>query len=459
MNRHPNEPEAPPDLPDEVCVLGVWHLGSVTSACLADLGYRVVGVDPDAERVDALMRGEPPLFEPGLAELMQRNIEAGRLRFVGNVRAVGPIHVAIVAFDTPVDDHDQVDLTELSAAVFELAAQLSEGALVIVSSQVPVGTCAKLATAIREARPSLTFGMAYVPENLRLGQAIERFLHPEMLVMGGDSPDTLERVDQFFGRIDAPRVPCDLATAEMTKHAINSYLATAISFSNEVANLADAVGADALTVVRALRLDSRVSPKAPLMPGLGFSGGTLARDLQILRHLAKENGTQAPLIEAVLTVNERQTDMVVARLRQAFGNLTGVAICVLGLTYKAGTSTLRRSAAIEIIRSLATEGALVTAYDPMAAGDELRTHRSLFSTHDDPYVAAEGVDAVVVVTGWPEFRELDFSRIRQNMRGSLLVDTQNFLDGDSIALAGFRYLGAGRSRDPQRSDIASGSHA
>ncbi len=427
-----------------VCVIGIWHLGAVTAACLADLGYTVAGVDKDPHKVRTLRRGTPPLFEPGLQEMMAKNIAAARLTFTSDLaEGLAGASYALITYDTPVDDNDEVDLSGIFAVAAELAAHLDSGATIIVSSQVPVGTCEKLVEAVRGANPSLSFCIGCVPENLRLGQAIERFLGPEFLVLGAEDAATHERLEGLFSPIQAPRVRVDLRTAEMTKHAINAFLATSISFANEIANLCDEAGADALMVAETLRLDSRIGPGAPLHPGLGFAGGTLARDLKVLRRLSERHGYQASLINAVLAVNERQNGMVVGRLRRILGSFDGLSVGVLGLAYKAGTSTLRRSAALKIIRAIAAEGAAVKAYDPKADPEEVRLHDG-FTFCDDPYAVAEGSDALILVTNWPQFRELDFPRIRSLMRNPVLLDALNMLDADRMVEAGFRYIGVGR---------------
>lgn len=438
-----------------VCVIGLWHLGTVTSACLAELGYQVVGVERDPARAANLNRGIPPLFEPGLAELMATHLASGRLRYTSDLAdgAVGASYV-LIAFDTPVDDQDDPDLAPIIAAVEDLAGRLEDGATVVVSSQVPVGTCEALASRLRTLAPGLRLGMAYVPENLRLGQAIELFLRPDMLVLGTDSEDTLEKVEALYASIQAPRVRVDLRTAEMTKHAINAYLATCISFGNDLGNLCDEVGADAFQVVQALKLDSRVSPKAPLLPGLGFSGGTLARDMKVLTNLADQHHYPAPFLNGVLALNRLQNATVVLRLEKLLGSLRAKTIGVLGLTYKPGTSTLRRSAALEIIRNIVAQGATVRAYDPKADPAEMTSFLQEFTVCDDPYAVAQGADAIVLVTPWPEFKDLDLSRLRAPMRGLVFLDTANLLDPLQVTQAGFLYQGIGRGSAPRREPIS-----
>ncbi len=429
----------------KVCVVGVWHLGSVTSACFADLGRSVVGVADDTERAASLNNGAPPLFEPGLAELMARHLATGRLRFTSSLReGVKGSSYVVIAYDTPVNEQDEPDVVPIAATVDALAGCLEDGATIIVGSQVPVGTCEALADRLRRLNPALRFGMACVPENLRLGQAIERFLQPDFMIFGADGEATMERVEALYSPIRGPRARTDLRTAEMTKHAINAYLATCISFGNELANLCDEVGADAFQVVQALKLDSRVSSKAPLLPGLGFAGGTLARDMTVLKKLAAQHGYAAPLLNGVLAVNQFQNGMVVHRLEGLLGTLAARTIGVLGLTYKPGTSTLRRSAAIEIIRDLVAKGAAIKAFDPKADTAEIELHRREFSICTDPYAAAKDADALALVTPWPEFRDLDLARLKDIMHTPVILDAPNMLDPARVTQAGFVYQGIGR---------------
>lgn len=430
----------------KLCVIGLWHLGTVTSACLAELGYSVVGVDPDHRRIEGLNHGQAPLFEPGLDDLLARNLAAGRLCFTTEMAtgAAGASY-AIIALDTPVDEQDEADLSGIFEAGQALGRCLEEDTTVIVSSQVPVGTCQRLAEVIRDGSQR-AIGIACVPENLRLGQAIQRFMRPEFLVLGADSPAVHERLERLYAPIDAPKLRMNLRSAEMTKHAINAFLAITIGLINELANLSDMVGADAFQVAQALRLDSRIGPGAPIHPGLGFGGGTLARDMKVLRRLALEHGYNAALIEGVLQANERQNRMVVSRLKSLYSSLRDLSIGVLGLTYKPGTSTLRRSPALEIIRDLAAEGAHVKAYDPKAEPQEVAHYRRLFTPCADAYSAAAGSEALVLLTAWPEFRELDFPRIRDLLKRPVLLDAQNILDPDALSQMGFLYQGVGRSR-------------
>lgn len=431
-------------LKGKVCVLGIWHMGSVYSACLADLGYFVVGWDRDAEKVAELNKGIPPLFEPGLEELLISNLNQKRLSYTTDLSqaAKGSSYV-LITFDTPVNEQDEVDLSEIFDTALELSRHLENGSVIIVSSQVPVGTCEQIRSLIRQSNPSLDFDIAYSPENLRLGQAIEDFKNPQRIIIGADSNSTLDRVEELFSVTSAPKLRMNLRTAEMTKHALNAFLGMSISFINEIANLCDELGADVLKVATALRMDERIGQKAPLQPGLGFAGGTLARDLKILQNLGNRFHYETHLVNGVLRVNEQQNKLVIRKLEKIYGSVENLSVGILGLTYKAGTSTLRRSVALEIIRDLTDKGAMVKAYDPKASLEEIGQHKE-FEFCSDPCAVARNSDALVIVTEWPEFKSLDFDLFRSIMKGAVLFDTQNMLDDEQMTGKGFLYFGVGR---------------
>lgn len=427
-----------------VTVLGLWHLGAVTAAGLARLGYRVTGLEMHESRLKALVGGTPPIYEPGLAEMFGQEIASGRLSFVGDPRkAVANAEFVMFAEDVRVDEHDEPDISGLIDAAKTISPHLKPGTTLIVQSQVPVGTCARILQVVQQANPHAEIHLAYCPENLRLGEAIRRFLHPDMIVIGVDTPAAQARLEELFRPIEAPKVVMAVRSAEMTKHALNMLLATAISFGNEIGALCELVGADAVQVIRALRLDRRIGPGLPLDPGPPFSGGTLARDVSVLRRLAMIHGVPAPLLEGVLAVNEAQKTLALRRLEGTLGTLRGAQVGVLGLTYKAGTSTVRRSVALELVRALGARGASVTAYDPFADLSEADALPP-FTRVADPYAAAHGADALVIMTDWPEFRTLDLRTLRDAMRGTVLIDTRNTLDATAAAAAGFTYCGVGR---------------
>lgn len=433
----------------KVACLGIWHLGSVYAACLADFGYPVIGWDPDRDRIQALNNGRAPLFEPGLDELIRSGLSSGKLQFTASLsEALKGSHFVLLTFDTPVDDHDEVDLSDILTTVDALGDLLDQGTILIVSSQVPVGTCEDIKKTIAGKRPSLDFDVACSPENLRLGQAIENFRHPDRVVIGAEREETIAGVRQLFAPTNAPVIETNLRTAEMCKHALNAFLATSVSFANEIGQICDGVGANALKVAEALRTDSRIGKKALLKPGLGFAGATLARDIKILQHMSTRIGYEAPLVNGVISVNQRQNKNIVSKLERICGSLEGKVVGVLGLTYKPGTSTLRRSAAIEIIADIVGKGAMVNCYDPKAAPSEIQLHHE-FEFCDDAYAVAKDADALVFVTAWDEFKEMDFDRIRSMMKNPVVLDTQNMLDAERVRQAGIDYYGTGTGSTSQ----------
>jgi UDPglucose 6-dehydrogenase len=429
----------------QVCVIGLWHLGSVTAACLAEMGYSVIGVDEDATRIAKLNVGTAPLFEPGLDVLLQQGLASGRLRFTTDYAdGLRGSSCVWLAYDTTVNERDEVDLKIIIAAAEKIAQDLKEDAVLIVHSQVPVGTCEQIESVVRSGAATRPFGIACIPENLRLGNALECFRKPAMLVIGSNQEATIDRVEAFCSMLPCRKLRMNLRSAEMTKHAINCYLATCISYINELANLCDAVGANASMVSAALRMDERVSPRAPLLPGgLGFAGATLARDLRALQALGKRVAHPTQLFNAVLEVNEEQKRIVYRRLNALFGSLERLTVGILGLTYKTGTSTLRRSAAIEIARGLKSAGATVKAYDPHAATEELCGEDTVqFCSSADE--AAADSSALVIATEWPEFKDLDFAALGARMKHRVLIDTKNLLEPDRLRALGYTYSDIGR---------------
>jgi UDPglucose 6-dehydrogenase len=438
---------------NKICVVGIWHQGAVAAACLADLGFQVVGIEQDEGRVQNLNVGKAPLFEPGLDELLSKGIQAGNLSFTTSLKeGLSETPNIFIMFDTPVDENDEIDLSGIFATAQEMAPDLLPGSMILVTAQVPVGTCGQIARLIREVNPNADFGIAYIPENLRLGQAIDRFLHPPLPVMGSDRAETLDRLERLLSVLPVTWMRVDLQTAEMTKHALNAFLAVSVSFANELGNICDAVGADGIKLAQALRLEPRIGSKAMLFPGLGFSGGTLARDMRTLQHLGDRFEIETSLIDGAWESNQRQNRSVVRNLKRTFGSLAGLRVGVLGLTYKPDTSTLRRSASLEIIGELLAEGVEVKAYDPKADREELKKHSEIH-VYPDAYAAVEDSDALILITPWPEFKKLDYQRIFSIMKRPLIFDTQNVLDPNALSTIGFSYFGIGRGAGLVKNEV------
>lgn len=435
---------APPTSLNSIAIIGLWHQGVVNAACLADLGNRVVGFVEQQQEAADLNACKPAVYEPKLQVIMRRNRAAGRLRFTTDLAdALQETDFVYIAFDTPVGDDDEPDLTCIWRAAEQIRDTLEKPVTVVVTAQVPVGTCDKILDILRQGKAGSQMRLAYVPEFLRLGTAVETFRKADRFVVGSDDPETVERVTAIYQPLGRPIIKTDVRTAEMAKHASNTFLATSISFINEIADLCDELGADANGVAQIMKLDRRVGSYAFLSPGLGFAGGTLGRDIRTIQKLGFATGCKTALMDAVLSVNQSRAALVSKRLRRLCGDLKGLSVCVFGLTYKAGTSTLRRSIALEIIRELVSQGAEIRAYDPLANLGEVADLPPL-KRLTDPYVAAQGADAVVLITEWKGIKELDLARLKSEMRQAVFIDTRNFFEPGLMAKQGFVYTGIGR---------------
>src|SRR5450759_2140238 len=348
----------------KICVIGLWHLGTVTAACLASGGHDVVGYDANAETTSRLQNAEPPIAEPGLPELVSSGIRAGRLRFTSNAAtALNEAEVVWIAYDTPVDDDDNADVDFVISSVKSLLPIIRRGALVLISSQVPVGSTRALEQAAASAgRSDLSF--AYSPENLRLGRAIEVFTKPDRVVAGIRGEADRTRIEELLAPFTNRIEWMSVESAEMTKHALNAFLATSVAFINEIAALCEQVGADATEVERGLKSEARIGPKAYLSPGGAFAGGTLARDVVFLSQLGQTHGVATHLLSSVNASNDAHRLSAQNRLSQVLSGLSGRTVAVWGLTYKPGTDTLRRSSAVELCEWLHAQGATVRAHDP-----------------------------------------------------------------------------------------------
>jgi len=351
----------------KICVYGLWHLGSVTAACLADCGFEVCGLDPDAKTVENLAAGHAPLFEPGLDELIARGIASGRLSFSSDAqKALSGADFLWVAFDTPVDDNDRADVAYVSGRTLEAVKHLRHEGGVIISSQAPVGFVRGLEIECAKRYPEKGMYFACSPENLRLGKAISVFSNPDRIIIGVRRDEHIKKWEPVFGKI-TPRLEwMRTESAEMTKHAINSFLAMSVVFANELAGICESVGADAAEVARGLKTEERIGPKAYVGPGTAFAGGTLARDINFVIETGARFSKSTLLFKAINEGNEAHKSWVRRKLAEVVGELKGKKAAVLGLTYKPGTSTLRRSLSVELCKWLVSEGAVVTAYDPFA---------------------------------------------------------------------------------------------
>jgi UDPglucose 6-dehydrogenase len=427
----------------KVCVSGLWHLGTVTAACLAAAGHDVTGLDPDRAVVERLSNGVPPVAEPGLADLIASGIASGRLRFsTAAATQVPAADVVWIAADTPVDEDDRGDVESVVRGAAELFPYFRDGTLVLISSQVPVGTTRRLASMFAGGAGGRLVQFAYSPENLRLGKAIDAFTHPARAIVGAVHDLNRATVEELLRPFTTRVLWMSAESAEMTKHALNAFLATSVTFINEIAALCEQAGANAADVERGLKSEPRIGEHAYLSPGGAFAGGTLARDIMFLSELGRGHGIAAHLLNSVKASNDEHRRWAQRRLVDLLHGVEGKTIAIWGLTYKPGTDTLRRSAAIELCRWLHDRGARVHAHDPAVQ----RLPAELADAIDlkgDPLEAARGASALVVATAWPEFRDVDPAAVATRMSGSLVLDAGRFLAATFAQHAALEYISVG----------------
>jgi UDPglucose 6-dehydrogenase len=426
-----------------ICVTGIWHQGTVVSACLADLGNNVRGIC-DEKTAMLLNAGQPPVHEPGLPEIIQQNLKAGRLRYTTDYEeGLEGAEFVFICTDTSLGTNDESDLSSIYTIAENIARHVRHEIILCVTAQVPIGTTEELARMVRESSPSFECSVAYVPEFLRLGTAVETFRQADRFVVGCNDPVVAQRVAALYEPLGRPIIFTDIRSAEMAKHASNAFLANSISFINEIANLCEAVGANVLEVAKIMKLDRRIGQYAFLSPGLGFAGGTLGREIRSLQKLGVTHQAPTPLMDAVWEINVRRTEIVSRRLTSLLGKLIGKQIGIFGLTYKAGTSTLRRAISLDIVRDLVAQGATIKVFDPLANLSEVDDLLPM-QICADPYQVAQESSALVLMTEWAGLNDLDLKQLRANMRGDVFLDTRNLLDPGRMAEVGFRYFGIGR---------------
>lgn len=419
----------------KITVLGFWHLGSVTAACCSR-HFDVTGLDFDAPVIDGLRAGRAPLFEPGLDDLLQANAADGRLRFSADAAdACREADVLWVTHDTPVNDADESDTPYVLERLRRALTHLRAGALVLISSQLPVGTCAEL----EREFPQFHFG--YSPENLRLGRALDAFEKAERVIVGIRTDAKKSLLETLFAPFTSRVIFMRTESAEMVKHALNSFLAASITFINEVARIGEHVGADAAEVSLGLKSEPRIGPRAYLGAGGPFAGGTLARDVVTLRNLAEKFGEPLAVIPAIKESNDLHRGWIFRRLESRFGELRGRTFAVLGLTYTPNTDTLRRSAAVELCLQLLAAGASVRAHDP--AVHELPAELAAVRLGSLEETLAEA-DAAIVCTEWPVFRQQPWSELLTQLRQPVVIDANRFLEKELLACGAVEHLSVGR---------------
>jgi UDPglucose 6-dehydrogenase len=431
-----------------ITVVGTGYVGLVTAACFAEFGVNVLGVDKDQSKIKVLQSGKVPFFEPGLEELVARNMRESRLTFTTDMEtAVAKSLVVIIAVGTPPGKDGGADLSFVKEVALSVARHMDGYKVVVTKSTVPMGTGAMIRRLIQENQPRpLPFSVASNPEFLREGSAVEDFMRPNRIVIGAEDPQAIAILKDLYNPlyiIETPFVITDVVSAEMIKYASNAFLATKISFINEMSLLCDAVGADVHEVARGMGLDNRIGKKF-LHPGPGFGGSCFPKDTLAILDMAKKKGLPAHVVAAVVQVNNEQVPRMVEKIDRATGGVKGKKLCVLGLAFKPNTSDTRDSPSVLLIAELLKRGARVRAYDPAAMEEARQTLRDI-EYADDEYAAASGCDALILATEWNQFRNLDWERMKSVLKSRIVVDLRNVYDPAHMRGIGLSYTGVGRS--------------
>jgi UDPglucose 6-dehydrogenase len=430
----------------QIAVIGTGYVGLVTGACFAEFGTSVTCVDVDAAKIERLRKGEIPIYEPGLDQLVVKNAQAGRLQFTTDVKsAVEQSLVIFLAVGTPPSEDGSADLSFIEGAARDVAVNMNGYKVVVTKSTVPVGTGERLRRLIREHQTEFDFGIVSNPEFLREGAAIDDFMRPNRVVIGSrDEPAVAIMRDLYrpLYLIETPVVITSLEAAELTKYASNAFLATKISFINEVANLCDRIGCDVHDVARAMGMDNRIG-RYFLHPGPGYGGSCFPKDTTALLSVAKEYGGESLIVEAVVEVNRRQRLRMVEKIEKLVGDLRGKQLAVLGLSFKPETDDMREAPSVDIINALLGKGARVRAYDPVAV-EHARKFLEGVEYAEDEFAAVEGADALVFMTEWNQFRALDMQRVKELMRAPKVADLRNIYEPERMRRLGFDYVGVGR---------------
>ena len=431
-----------------ICVVGVGYVGLVTGACFSEFGLKVTCVDKSASKIDMLNQGKVPIYEPGLAELIEKNVKETRISFTTDIKdGVRNALVILIAVGTPSDQEGSADLRYVEEVAKSIGQTMNGYKVVVTKSTVPVGTGKIIESIIKENQTEpCAFDVASNPEFLREGSAIEDFMRPNRIVIGAESEQAIAILKDLYNPlylIETPFVITDVATAEMIKYASNAFLATKISFINEMAAICERVGADVHKVAKGMGLDKRIGPKF-LHPGPGFGGSCFPKDTRAISQIAKQHGYEFKIVDAVLRVNNERPDMMVEKIVSALGgDLKGATIGILGLTFKPNTDDMRESPTIPIIRSLQEKGAKIQGYDP-AGMEHAKQYVPDIAYKKDLYAAAEGADALILATEWNQFRIINWERIKNLIRRPIVVDLRNIYDPQRMKASGFHYTSVGR---------------
>jgi UDPglucose 6-dehydrogenase len=427
-----------------LCVIGVGYVGLTTGTCFSDLGHQVTCVDVDEAKIEKLRAGVLPIYEPGLEEIVRRNTQAGRLEFTTSYRdALADAEIAFIAVGTPQGSGGEADLKYVRAAAQSIAKAMVRPVIIVNKSTVPIGTGDWVSDIVRRHQPEpVEFSVVSNPEFLREGSAINDFMRPDRIVLGSLDPEAAAQVAQLYLSLRTPIMLTDLRTAEMIKYASNAFLATRISFINEIASICEALGADVKEVAVGMGYDKRIGPDF-LDAGIGYGGSCFPKDVQALAHMAAVHGCHPQLLRAVMDINRDQRREVVHKLRDLLGTLDRKVLGVLGLAFKPNTDDMREAPSVEFIHLLQSEGARIRAYDPVAMVNA-DLYLDDVTLCQDAYEVAQGADALVIITEWNEFKHLSLPRLKEVMRRPIVVDGRNIYDVEQMKALGFTYRGVGR---------------
>ncbi len=431
----------------KICMIGSGYVGLVTGVCLAEFGMEIVCVDKDKAKIETMQKGTSPFYEPGLDDLMEKNIKEGRLSFSTDIgQGVRASQVIFIAVGTPANNDGSPDLSQVQAVAREIAAYMRDYKIIVLKSTVPVGTGKWVKGVITEAvKGAVPFDMVSNPEFLREGAAVEDFFRPDRIVIGAESERAIEVMKEIYNAfylIEAPFVITTIETAELIKYASNAFLATKISFINEIANLCERVGADVHDVARAMGLDGRIGKKF-LHPGPGFGGSCFPKDTHALVHIGRKYDCEMEIVQSTIQVNERQKERMIEKIEEMVGGVQGKTVGILGLAFKPNTDDMRDASSISIIQGLQKKGARIKAYDPEAMEEAKKILQDVIYC-TGPYEVAEGSHAIVLLTEWNQFRLLDLERIKGLLKEPIFIDLRNVYEPLHMREMGFRYCGVGR---------------
>ncbi len=427
-----------------IAIIGTGYVGLTVGTCLSELGNEVICVDINEEKIENLKRGEIPIFEPGLEPLVLRNKEAGRLSFTTDFdSAVEKSEVIFIAVGTPQKENGEADLSHVENVARGIAIAAKNPKIVVEKSTVPVETGEKIAEILSKNNPhNVEFAVVSNPEFLREGSAVEDFMHPDRIVIGTNSEKAKQVMRQIYEPLQAPMIFTDIKSAEIIKHASNSFLATKISFINAIANICEKTGADVNKVAEGMGMDKRIG-KSFLNAGIGYGGSCFPKDVEAFIKIAQKSGYDFKLLREVQNINEQQRRAFVKKIEKVLWNLKGKKIAILGLAFKPNTDDMRFAPSIDIVKALQNEGATIAAHDPAAE----HSAKTLFSNVEfcpNPYEAAKGADAVLFLTEWQQFRNIDFDKLKSVMKGKVILDGRNMFEPKQMRQLGFEYHGVGR---------------